>query len=59
MRDLNDGVAAWLDARDYASLEQAKGTMSQVACGNPHAFERAQYVRTLVDYETGVRGKDR
>jgi dihydroorotate dehydrogenase (fumarate) len=50
LRELTDGLRDWLAEREYVSVEQAKGSMSQVACGNPSAFERAQYVRTLVEY---------
>lgn len=53
MRELTLGLAAWLEAGEYESLEQAKGSMSQAACGSPQAFERAQYVRTLVEYQSG------
>jgi dihydroorotate dehydrogenase (fumarate) len=55
LRELTTGLGGWLEAREYESLAQAKGSMSQAACGNPHAFERAQYVRTLVEYQTGAR----
>ena len=51
--DLTSGLRSWLEEREYASVEQAKGSMSQVACGDPHAFERAQYVRALVEYRPG------
>jgi dihydroorotate dehydrogenase (fumarate) len=51
LAELTDGLSAWLEEREYASVEQAKGSMSQAACGDPHAFERAQYVRTIVEYQ--------
>ena len=51
--ELADGLRSWLDEREYASVEQAKGSMSQASCGDPRAFERAQYVRTLVEYPRG------
>lgn len=47
--ELRDGLARWLEEHEYASLEQAKGSMSQAGCGDPYAFERAQYVRTLLE----------
>jgi dihydroorotate dehydrogenase (fumarate) len=46
MRDVRDGLAAWLDANDLA-LADARGRLSQVACANPRAYERAQYVETM------------
>ena len=46
MRDVRDGLATWLDEHD-TSLAEARGRLSQVACGNPRAYERAQYVETV------------
>ena len=51
LRKLTDGLGSWLEEREYASVEQLKGSMSQETCGEPRAFERAQYVRALVDYQ--------
>ena len=55
LSEITDGLSEWLGERDYASVEQLKGSMSQETCGDPRAFERAQYVRALVDYQTGAR----
>lgn len=44
------GLSAWLAEREYASVEQARGSMSQAACPDPAAFERAQYMRALTSY---------
>ncbi len=46
MREVRDGVAAWLDEHE-TSLAEARGRLSQIACGNPRAYERAQYVETV------------
>ena len=43
-------LAAWLEAHNYKSLGEIKGTMSQKNCPDPSAFERAQYVRGLSSY---------
>jgi dihydroorotate dehydrogenase (fumarate) len=51
VQELGEGLAAWLEEREYASVEQLKGSMSQEACGDPRAFERSQYVRAIVDYQ--------
>ncbi len=50
VRELNVGLRAWLLDRGYASVRQLQGSMSQIACGDPRAFERAHYVRALVDF---------
>ena len=46
MRDVRDGLAAWLGENEL-SLTDARGRLSQVACANPRAYERAQYVETM------------
>lgn len=45
-----DGVRRWLEEREYASVEQMKGSMSQARSDDPGAFERASYVRALSSY---------
>ena len=46
LRDVRNGLAAWLDENGL-TLAEARGRLSQVACGNPRAYERAQYVETI------------
>jgi dihydroorotate dehydrogenase (fumarate) len=43
-------MQAWMDQNEYASVEQMKGSMSQRACPDPSAFERANYMKTLNSY---------
>ncbi|HEY7565237.1 MAG TPA: dihydroorotate dehydrogenase-like protein [Acidimicrobiia bacterium] len=50
LRETIAGVGEWLDANGYRSLEQAKGSLSQQSVADPMAFERANYMRTLVSY---------
>jgi dihydroorotate dehydrogenase (fumarate) len=47
-----DGLQAWLEQREYESVEQLKGSMSQEACPTPAAFERAHYMRALVSFSS-------
>ncbi|CAN5186419.1 dihydroorotate dehydrogenase-like protein [soil metagenome] len=44
------GLAQWLDARDFASLDAARGIMSQGRLHEPKAFERANYIKILQGY---------
>lgn len=44
------GVAQWMDEREYASVQQMKGSLSQRACPDPAAFERANYMKALKSY---------
>jgi dihydroorotate dehydrogenase (fumarate) len=40
-------LAEWLERHEYDSVEQLKGSLSQLKCPTPEAFERAQYVRGI------------
>jgi dihydroorotate dehydrogenase (fumarate) len=42
-RDLID----WMEEREYESVNQLKGSLSQQNCAEPAAFERAQYMKAL------------
>jgi dihydroorotate dehydrogenase (fumarate) len=48
---LLDGVLAWMEEREYESIAQMRGSMSQKAVAEPAAFERANYIRVLSSYE--------
>ena len=47
LRTIEREVEEWLEAHEYDSLHQLKGSMSQERCPDPGAFERAQYVRGI------------
>jgi dihydroorotate dehydrogenase (fumarate) len=47
IRVIEHEVNEWLQAHEYDSLEQLKGSMSQRSCPDPDAFERAQYIRGI------------
>ena len=50
LRAMIDGTRAWLEEREYASVAQMKGSISQINAPDPEAFERANYIKTLVEY---------
>jgi dihydroorotate dehydrogenase (fumarate) len=50
LRAMLAGLRAWLDEHEYASVKQMKGSMNQLSSPNPGAFERANYMRSLVDF---------
>jgi dihydroorotate dehydrogenase (fumarate) len=50
LRETVEGLETWLEDKGYQSLEQAKGSVSQAAVADPSAFERANYMRTLMSY---------
>jgi dihydroorotate dehydrogenase (fumarate) len=41
-------MSNWLADHDYQSVRQLQGSMSQKNCSDPAAFERAQYLKTLM-----------
>ncbi len=40
----------WMEAHNYESIAQMKGTMSHQSCANPQALERANYMKVLNSY---------
>lgn len=43
-------MSAWMEEKEYESVAQMKGSMSQKSCPDPAAFERANYMKTLNSY---------
>jgi dihydroorotate dehydrogenase (fumarate) len=50
--ELLSGIEEWMEQHEYESVEQMQGSMSQIACADPSAFERANYMRALQSYAT-------
>ena len=49
---LVSGVEKWMTEREYDSVEQMKGSLSQQSCPDPAAFERANYMKALTSYSS-------
>jgi dihydroorotate dehydrogenase (fumarate) len=47
LRHIEDGMQLWMEKHEYDSVQQMKGSMSQIRCPNPSAFERAQYMKAV------------
>ncbi len=47
LKHLRTGMAEWLERHEYASLRQGLGSMSLASVPNPHAYQRASYMRVL------------
>ncbi|MDO8308017.1 MAG: dihydroorotate dehydrogenase-like protein [Actinomycetota bacterium] len=45
--DLLASLQEWMDAEEYLSVDQLRGSLAQHAVSDPGAFERAQYHRVL------------
>jgi dihydroorotate dehydrogenase (fumarate) len=43
-------MSHWMERKEYASISQLKGSMSQKSVAEPAAFERANYMKTLYSY---------
>jgi len=50
LSDVRADLVRWMEEREYASVEQLKGSMSQRSCHDPTAFERASYMKALTGY---------
>ncbi|HUJ11043.1 MAG TPA: dihydroorotate dehydrogenase-like protein [Verrucomicrobiae bacterium] len=51
IRSIERELSQWLEEHWYDSVHQMKGSMSQMRCPDPSAFERAQYMRALTSYK--------
>jgi dihydroorotate dehydrogenase (fumarate) len=49
---LLQGVQQWMSEREYVSVQQMKGSLSQLACPDPAAFERSNYMKALKSYSS-------
>jgi len=44
---IEHGLTEWMEQHEYESVRQMRGSMSQLRCPDPGAFERAQYMRAV------------
>ena len=47
LRYIEEGLVRWMEKHEYESVQQMKGSMSQLRCPDPSAFERAQYMKAV------------
>lgn len=47
LKEVLNGVSQWMETREYASVSQLKGSMSQWNLPDPSAFARAAYLNAL------------
>jgi dihydroorotate dehydrogenase (fumarate) len=47
---LVSSLEKWMSEREYVSVEQMKGSLSQQACPDPAAFERTNYMKALTSF---------
>lgn len=51
LKVVEQGMCEWMETYEYESVRQMQGSMSQKNVANPSAFERAQYIRALQNYD--------
>jgi len=54
LRDLESGLRTWLEKHECESVAAIKGSLSQIRCPDPAAFERAQYVNAVKGMQSVV-----
>lgn len=47
LRHVDRELREWMQEHEYESVAQMQGSMSQLRCPDPGAFERAQYMRAV------------
>jgi dihydroorotate dehydrogenase (fumarate) len=47
LKRILEDMRIWMQENDYAAVRLMQGSMSLVRCPDPHAFERANYMRVL------------
>jgi len=50
VEEILHGLTEWMEEKEYDSVEQLKGSMSQENCPDPEAFARGNYMKTLISY---------
>ncbi|MFQ5691907.1 MAG: dihydroorotate dehydrogenase-like protein [Nitrospinota bacterium] len=50
IRTVEREMRRWMEDHEYESVRQMQGSMCQINCPDPSAFERAQYMRALQSY---------
>lgn len=52
IKDLVDGLSSFMDKKGYGGVGELKGILSQKECAAPDAFERANYIKTLIGFRS-------
>jgi len=47
VQHIEEGLLEWMEKHEYESVQLMKGSMSQIRCPNPSAFERSQYMKAV------------
>lgn len=50
LSEVEANIRAFMEEYEYESVEQLRGSMSQLNCPDPHSYERAQYINMITSY---------
>jgi dihydroorotate dehydrogenase (fumarate) len=51
LKEVRDGLAAWMEENGYESVDQMRGSLSLLRCADPRAYERANYMKVLQSWQ--------
>lgn len=51
---VRDDMVKWMEEKEYESIKQMQGSLSQRKCEEPAAFERANYLKILTNYTASL-----
>lgn len=54
--DILTELRRWMEQREYLSIEQMRGSMSQIHVADPATFERANYLKVLQSWRSDPTG---
>ena len=54
LQDIEKDLVEWLEVKNYDSIAQLQGRMSQLNCRDPSVFERVQYLQAVQTYQPKV-----
>lgn len=52
VKDILAGVEQWMKEHEYTSVKEMQGSMSHKSCTSPEAFERANYMKALLEFRS-------
>jgi dihydroorotate dehydrogenase (fumarate) len=53
LRNVRDDLTHWLEEHEFESLRQMQGSMNLLRCRDPRAYQRANYIRLLQNWDVG------
>lgn len=57
MKTIYQDLQNWMENKEYESVDQLRGVLSQNKSAEPHNFERVHYMETITSYSSDTTGK--